>query len=402
MDTSSLASGLSLSGFLLAFGYLSLAEHTTISLSGPIRLPENLGRLVFSLRLLRLASVIAIALSVQALLVSRTSPSVWLNAIVALDLLVLLVISDRATRQLAMRYHAAVSRVAAPLTAPLLGILNRLQQTALEEQNGANGGDAGGLQDQTEETTVVITEEGEATLDARERLMIRSILRLDESTAREVMVPRVDIVALEAEVPIPEVATRMLKCGHSRLPVYSNSLDELLGVVYSRDLLPFLAKTEAYPPLRDIIRPAFFIPESKRLDELLTELQEKQVQMAIIVDEYGGVEGLVTLEDLLEEIVGEIEDEFSRGLEPRVVPMSNGDIIVDARVTLDYLSDLYSTPFESEDVDTVGGLVYSELGKMPQVGDEVEHNGLNIEVVSLLGRRIRRLKLSKRTSRQSR
>jgi CBS domain containing-hemolysin-like protein len=157
----------------------------------------------------------------------------------------------------------------------------------------------------------------------------------------------------------------------------------------------FKKNTDQYPPLEQIIRPAFFIPETKRLDELLKELQEKRVHMAIVVDEYGGVEGLVTLEDLLEEIVGEIEDEFSRTHEPRVVPLDDDTVIVDARVTLDNLSDLFFISIDNEDVDTVGGLVYSALGKMPRVGDEVLHNGLRIEVVSLLGRRIRKLKLSK-------
>ena len=242
---------------------------------------------------------------------------------------------------------------------------------------------------------MVITEEEQAGLDDRERLMIRSILGLDESTAREAMVPRVDIVAVEADTPVTEVASRMLECGHSRLPVFSDTIDNIIGIVHSRDLLPFLTESAEFPPLEKVIRPAFFIPESKRLDDLLSELQEKRVQMALVVDEYGGIEGLVTLEDLLEEIVGEIEDEFSRGLEPRVVPMANGDILVDARVTLDYLTDLLSTSVVIEDIETVGGLVYSYLGKMPQVGDEVHHNGLRIEVVSVLGRRIRRLKLSR-------
>ena len=213
--------------------------------------------------------------------------------------------------------------------------------------------------------------------------MIRSIIRLDESTAREVMVPRVDVIAVSADTPLTEVANRMLEFGHSRLPVYGKTIDDVIGVVYSRDLLPFLARTEEHSSLEKIIRPAFFIPESKRLDELLRELQERRVQMALVVDEYGGIEGLVTLEDLMEEIVGEIEDEFSRTVEPQVVPLANGDIIVDSRVTLDYLSDLFSKPIEHEDVDTVGGLVFSALGKMPQVGDQVVHDGLRIEVVSL-------------------
>ena len=242
---------------------------------------------------------------------------------------------------------------------------------------------------------VVITEEEQANWDIRERSMIRSILKLDEVSVRGVMVPRVDMIAVDVGTSLPEVASKMLEHGHSRIPVFEGTIDQVLGVVYSRDLLPFLVEPKEHPPLPTIIRPAYFIPESKLLDDLLKELQEKRLQMAIVVDEYGGVEGLVTLEDLIEEIVGEIEDEFSRGLEPWVVPTSAGELVVDARVTLDYISGLLATSIEHEDVDTVGGLVYSSLGKMPQVGDEVVVDGLTIEVVSLLGRRINKLKLSR-------
>ena len=255
--------------------------------------------------------------------------------------------------------------------------------------------DTGHEDTEPDSTTVVITEEGTATLDDRERLMIRSILGLDESTAKEVMVPRVDIVAVDAGTSLSEVAGTMQEHGHSRIPVYTGTTDNIIGVVHSRDLLPFLARTGEHHPLAELTRPPFFTPESKRLDDLLREMQEKHVHMAMVVDEYGGVEGLVTLEDLLEEIVGEIEDEFSHGIEPRVVPTANGELIADARVSLEYLSDLLSSPLPQDDVDTVGGLVYSSLGKMPEVGDSVTHNGLRIEVLSLLGRRIRKLKLSR-------
>ena len=225
--------------------------------------------------------------------------------------------------------------------------------------------------------------------------MIRSILRLDESTTREVMVPRVDIVAVDIDTPLREAANKLVESGHSRLPVYRETIDRIEGVVHSLDLLPLLANDQESPPLQNILRPAFFIPESKRVDELLQEFQEKRIQMAIVVDEYGGTEGLVTLEDLLEEIVGEIDDEFSSSSEPQVVPLGNGDLLVDSRITLSYLSDLFSTTFNDTDVDTIGGIVYTSLGKIPKMGEEVTYNGLRIKVVSLVGRRIRRLRVSR-------
>ena len=398
MDTSGLASGVSLVAFLVVFSYLSLVEHASVPGALPSRASEVLGRFLFTIRLLRWASVVAIALSAEALLVSQGAPAVGLIAVVALGLLAFLVIADRGSKLLSSRYPAATSKTAFPLQALALALLNfpKASVQSPMEPGRVTGVDYNGAeQDFSDTATVVITEEEQAGLDTRERSMIRSILRLDDTMAREVMVPRVDIVALEASTPLLEVASKMLECGHSRLPVYSETIDNIIGVVHSRDLLPFLSTADDYPPLENIIRPAFFIPESKRLDELMRELQEKRVHMALVVDEYGGIEGLVTLEDLLEEIVGEIEDEFSRSLEPRVVPAANGDVIVDARVSLDYLSDLFGASIGDEDVDTIGGLVYSTLDKMPQVGDEIVYNGLQIQVVSLLGRRIRKLRLSR-------
>ena len=349
---------------------------------------------LLALRNLRLAAVVAAALSFQILLLDTTSPAIGVHATAALGFLGFMVLLEGAAGITSRRFPS----VAGVLASPLLGLLRiralRLPQ-AMDNGGEGAGDEAADTEADPDSTTVVITEEGQATLDDRERLMIRSILRLDESTAKEVMVSRVDMVAVDAGTSLSTVASTMQEHGHSRIPVYTGTTDNIIGVVHSRDLLPFLARTEEHPPLAEVTRPPFFTPESKRLDDLLREMQEKRVHMAMVVDEYGGVEGLVTLEDLLEEIVGEIEDEFSPGMEPRVVPMANGDIIADARVSLEYLSDLLSSPLRQDDVDTVGGLVYTSLGKIPQMGDSVTHDGLRIEVVSLLGRRIRKLKLSR-------
>ena len=398
MDTSGLGSSLSLVAFLILSGYLSVVEHVGSRGSASSRRADNRSRLSGSLRTFRTTTLVAVVLSALALVLGQSTPSVALLSVIALGLLAFLVALDSGARFLASRYPG----LAMYMTLPFQALLSRLlrissaEELATAESKGRNGKEHDdGSGGEHRANGVIITEEEEATLDARERLMIRSIMRLDESTAREIMVPRMDMVAVEAECPLPEVASRMLECGHSRLPVYRETMDNIIGIVHSLDLSPFLANQDEYSHLEEIIRPAFFIPEAKPLDELLRELQEKRIQMAMVVDEYGGIEGLATLEDLLEEIVGEIEDEFSRTHEPRVVPLDDDTVIVDARVTLDNLSDLFSISIDNEDVDTVGGLVYSALGKMPRVGDEVLHNGLRIEVVSLLGRRIRKLKLSK-------
>ena len=223
--------------------------------------------------------------------------------------------------------------------------------------------------------------------------MLQSILRLDGSTAREVMVPRLDIVAVEANTSLLEVAEMMAVKGHSRLPVYRDNLDNVVGIAHSRDLLAVLGKGNPEAELAQTLRPAFFIPESKHLDDLLEELQEKALQMAIVVDEYGGTEGLVTMEDLLEEIVGEIEDEFSHVEDPEVIRNADGSALVDAGVSTDEVGELFGTEIETPEVDTVGGYVYRSLGRIPQVGDSLRVDGLRIEVVSMLGRRLRKLRI---------
>ena len=240
---------------------------------------------------------------------------------------------------------------------------------------------------------VMISEEHE-TLDERERSMIRSILRLDEYNARDIMVPRVDIVAADLEDSLADVANRMLESGHSRLPVYRETIDNVTGIIHSRDLLPLLNMKAPWPSLEKLLREPFFVPETKRLDELLSEFQKLRVQMALVVDEHGGIEGLVTLEDLLEEIVGEIEDEFSTTEEPQIAPTDDGKLIVDARISLNDLEEFVPLKFDQADVDTIGGLVYSTLGKMPQAGDEVVYDGLRIKVLSTVGRRMRKLQLT--------
>ena len=389
MDTDGLASGLSLAGFLVIFLYLALAQSASRTASHRRRsvraaLPSLLG----------LAAAMAAAVSMLSLLVSQEATGIPAISGSSVGLLGFLMVLDLVGHAIGTKLPGIVTTLARPIQA-ISG--NRTSYPGDSANLGASS-EAGRANGPVAFMDSVLSPEQWADLDSHERFMIRSIMRLDEATVREVMVPRVDVVAVEKTTSVPDVGRRMQESGHTRLPVYAGNIDNVVGVVYARDLLPFLGQGGEYPSLDKMVRPAFFIPEFKRLDELLRELQSKRMQMALVVDEYGGIEGLVTLEDLLEEIVGEIEDEFSRSQEPRVVPLANGDIIVDARVSLDQLSELLETEIQSEDVDTVGGLVYTGLGKIPHLGDTVSYDGLTIEVVSLLGRRIRRLRLRKRAS----
>ena len=246
-----------------------------------------------------------------------------------------------------------------------------------------------------------ITEEELSGLDQRDRAMLRSIIDLDYTTVREVMVPRLDMVALEGGVSLKEAADAIIEYGHSRLPVYNETIDYVLGIVYVRDLLAAVVNPQEDRDLRSLIRPAFIVPETKRVDELLEEFRQRRTQIAIVVDEYGGTEGLVTMEDVLEEIVGEIEDEFSRAREAEVIRDESGAAYVSAGLGIEDVEDLFGVEIESDDFDTVAGFVYHHLGRVPQVGDVVENEGLRIEVMSVAGRRLRLLKISSKNGESS-
>ena len=238
------------------------------------------------------------------------------------------------------------------------------------------------------------------SLDEHEARMIRGVVQLDNTTAREIMVPRVDIISVETTLPVKEVVKIMLDSGHSRIPVISTTdTDKVEGIAYSRDILGLLNSSDgtADTSIQDIMRPAVFIPEYKTLEGLLNEFQVRQVQIAIVVDEYGGIAGLVTVEDLLEEIVGEIADEFDTN-EPSVENIMQGKFLVDASISLDDVNDLVSTQIQGDGFDTLGGLIYHQLGRIPTVGDFVEYQGIRIEVIGTLGRRIKKLRIEKMAS----
>ncbi|MBI2166033.1 MAG: HlyC/CorC family transporter [Chloroflexi bacterium] len=228
--------------------------------------------------------------------------------------------------------------------------------------------------------------------DEREMGMIRAVLRLERTRAYEVMVPRVELVALEVNSSLSRAAEVMLAEGHRRIPVYEGGIDHVRGVVHARDLLRVLTRPDPGVTLSELLRPILLVPESKRLDDLLAEFQKERVHIAVVVDEYGGTAGIVTLEDLLEEIVGDMKDEFSAA-EPEVEMVKEGEALLAGRVNVERLRELFQVSIEDADVDTVGGLVYAKLGKIPSAGDEVTVDGLRIQVVSVEGRRIRRVRV---------
>ena len=232
---------------------------------------------------------------------------------------------------------------------------------------------------------------GEIEQDERE--MIQSVFRFDETLAREIMVPRVDILALDIKTPLEEAADTVIESGFSRVPVFEEHTDNLLGLLYAKDMLKVFREGSKIKSLRSMLRPIFFIPETKLVDELLKELQIRRTHMAIVVDEYGGIAGLVTIEDIVEEIFGEIEDEYDEEEDAHFQQVGDGEYILHGRFNLDETNELLGTEFEAEDADTIGGLVYTRLGRVPYKGEIIKEGDWQFTIAKLDGRRIRQIRL---------
>ena len=227
----------------------------------------------------------------------------------------------------------------------------------------------------------------EGAIEEGEKELIHSIFEFGDAIVREVMTPQPDIVAAEVSQSLDEVLDLVIKHGYSRIPVYRESMQEIVGILYAKDVLRQIHSGKDRKGLKDLARKAYFVPESKKLAELLKEMQREKVHVAIVVDEYGAVAGLVTLEDLLEEIVGEITDEYDRE-EPQVEPGEDGSFLVNARLPVDELNELLDVELPQEEWDSVGGLMMGVLGRLPQQDESVEVNGLRFTAERVQGRRI--------------
>jgi CBS domain containing-hemolysin-like protein len=285
---------------------------------------------------------------------------------------------------------AVISYVAMPIAHFMVWLSNGISRLF-----GAQG--QGDLPFVTEEEikTLVDAGEEEGVIQEEEKEMIYSIFDLEDTLAREVMVPRIDVVALEVSTPMVEALDVIKASGHSRIPVYEETIDDIKGVLYAKDLLPYLRDGSNGVELEGILRDAYYIPESKRASDLLPDLQQRRVHMAIVVDEYGGMAGLVTIEDLLEEIVGEIQDEYDSE-EPVFELVSEDEYILNARMDLDDLNRLMDVELPTDDSDTLGGFIYTELGRVPVAGSQVTYQDLDFTVESVAGRRIEKVRVQRR------
>jgi CBS domain containing-hemolysin-like protein len=237
-----------------------------------------------------------------------------------------------------------------------------------------------------------IIDEGEerGLITRQEGRLIESIFEFRDTLVREIMVPRLEMVGVERDTPLDQIIALVLSCGHSRLPVFDGDIDHIQGILLAKDLLVFWqAPDTTWDPDR-VLRPAYFIPESKKISDLLRDLVERKTQIAVVIDEYGGTAGLITLEDILEEIVGEIYDEYDRQ-EPRLVPQEDGSVLVDARLDVEELMDHFDLERPEGKFESVGGLLIHSLGRVPQVNDRVEITTLELTVISADERRAKQV-----------
>ena len=282
---------------------------------------------------------------------------------------------------------AATARLVQPLTAAMvrLGVMRR-------ERAATPSPDAEEQQGEAAQAYIEAGEQ-EGLIEGDERRLIQSIVDFGDTLVREVMTPRPDIVAIRAEATLGELRTLLREQAYSRVPVFKDSLDNVLGFVFVKDLIHLTGAEERAIPT--LMRPAHFVPETKPVADLLKEFQRRQVQIAIVVDEYGGTAGLVTLEDLLEEIVGEIRDEYDEESEP-ITDEGEGVFAFSGKVDIDELADRLGVEIAREGFETVGGYLLSRLGRVPAVGEQLDVDDLAIEVLEAERRRVNKVRVRKR------
>lgn len=242
---------------------------------------------------------------------------------------------------------------------------------------------------------IVAIGEEEGVLEEEERKMIHSILEFGDTIVKEIMVPRTDMVTLPEDATLKEALEVARNEGYSRIPVYSGSIDNIVGILYVKDIIAFLEKGKMDLKVKEIMREPFFVPETKRVDELLREFQKNKTHMAIVLDEYGGTAGLVTLEDVLEEIVGEIFDEYDFKEEARLEQTGENEWIADGKLDVDAIEEYFGIEITEEETETLGGFVSSLLGHVPEVGEKCTFDGLEFEVLSVANRRVDKIKIRK-------
>ncbi|HKF36711.1 MAG TPA: hemolysin family protein [Ktedonobacteraceae bacterium] len=343
---------------------------------------------------------VIVASSMATVLALRFSPNLGeLIATILISLVVLIfceITPKTAAVQNPLRWARALVnpvRGAAWLLRPVVWLLTTITNS-LVRLLGGQMKHRGPFVTEEELRLLVNVGEEEGVLEEEETEMIRSIFEFADTTVREVMIPRIDMVMLESDATVDEAVDLALQGGFSRIPVYEESVDNITGVLYTKDMLRQLREDHNSLPIRDLVRPAYFVPETKKLDDLLREIRQRRIHMVIVVDEYGSVAGLVTIEDLVEEIVGDIRDEYDRE-ENLYEQVNQYEYIFDAKISIDEFNELMDTDLEDEDYDTLGGFLYAQLDKIPVAGDTIKFKNLTFTVLTTRGRRITKVRVER-------
>jgi len=238
----------------------------------------------------------------------------------------------------------------------------------------------------------------EGSLEKGEREMIYSIFQFGDTLAKEIMVPRIDVLALDINSTLGESRMAFERAGHSRVPVYQDTVDNVVGLLYAKDLLNIKQDDDTIADHRELLRLAYFVPEAKKVDEVLAEMQARSMHMAIVVDEYGGVAGVVTLEDIVEEIIGEIRDEYDESEEMPFMQVTEDEFVFQGRVDLDIFNEVMDANIATENADTIGGFIYGEIGDVPSGGEVLDAEGVTLTVDQVVGRRITKVRAKRKTT----
>jgi CBS domain containing-hemolysin-like protein len=331
-----------------------------------------------------------------ALHLYRERVAEWLVSLVLS--LVVLVACEITPKTLALQRAEKVALRLAPLVAwatlvmrPVVFVLTAVTRLILRLMGG-KAQVRGPFVTEEELKMLVSVGEEEGVLEEEEREMIHGIFEMGDMRVREVMVPRTDLVAIEVNEPVEKAVDLVTKHGHTRIPVYEGNLDHIVGVLYAKDLLRAVVRGEQ-KSLRDIARKPYFTPESNKVQDVLRDLRKNRVHMAIVVDEYGGTAGAVTIEDILEEIVGPIQDEYDIGEEDEIQFISPNEVILDGRVSVDDVNELLKLDIAGDDYDTIGGYVLNQLGATPKVGATLKLGNAELRVEAVQGTRIKKVRI---------
>ena len=350
--------------------------------------------LYLALSILKYTSLLAMGAASSLFIVAANAPV--LTGVYVLMSWLLLALLQPVWRVWALQRSTTIALASAPLLQfllivlrPLIGIIYQINEWVGNSPTSKD--DQVTFSDETLRLFIQHNENREE-IEENEREMITNILEMNETSTHELMVPRIDMVTMNVDTPLRDALDVIINAGHSRDPVYEDNIDSVIGILYAKDLLQCFRDNQTDKPIAELLRPASFAPASKKIDVLLQEMQKQRVHIVLVVDEYGGTAGLVTIEDILEEIVGDIQDEYDLEEETYVEAIGLNTYLLNSRLDVYSLTKLLNIELETDNADTLGGLLYTLMEHVPKQGESIECEGWRFTVLSLDGRRIEQVR----------